>query len=122
MDCLPRMNTAGCMCGRDRMKYSEELRKQILDQIDRWPSWRADVMRALLDEIDRLTEQHRWIPVSEGLPEQGADVWIVEKHRHKKTDAQFFDGFFGCGNYELSPLEVVCWMYQVPLPEPTEDK
>ena len=32
------------------------------------------------EEIERLKEQHRWIPVEERLPVQGEPVWATIKH------------------------------------------
>ena len=33
-----------------------------------------------LEEIERLKEQHRWIPVEERPPVQGEPVWATIKH------------------------------------------
>lgn len=36
----------------------------------------AMYVRCLLDEIERLQAERRWIPVSERLPEDTGEVWI----------------------------------------------
>ena len=70
--------------------------------------------------ITELEQAQRWIPVGERLPENGRDIWVVIRHRHYKVDAQFYDGVFACGEYEIEPEDALFWMYQVPLPPPPE--
>lgn len=73
-------------------------------------------LEKLITELAAIQVQNhmQWIDVCETLPEEGADVWVVEKHKNQQTAAQYCNGIFGCGVYGLLPEEIVCWMYQVP--------
>ena len=41
------------------------------------------------EEIERLKEQHRWVPVEERLPELGEPVWATVKHSEWINDYEY---------------------------------
>jgi hypothetical protein len=75
-------------------------------------------------ECANLLEKHRWIPVTERLPEHGESVLTYIRHSHvvygrddgfRAYRVYEFDGhFIGMGNL----CEVVAW---IPLPEPPKE-
>lgn len=70
----------------------------------------VDTARA---ELRALREAHRWIPVSERLPERSSDCIVFCKDGSTNIGA-FYDDFVEYGG---TPLKATHWM---PLPEPPE--
>lgn len=92
------------------MKYSEELHKRVLQRIhDQGEviSFGTPLVECLLDEITRLQEERRWIPVSERLPKKkGEYLTVTEGARNQYGDVsiwvepvEFYSecGHWGCG-------------------------
>jgi hypothetical protein len=77
------------------------------------------VITALLDEIERLQAERRWIPVSERLPEvKGRYICsIMYKEEPKKiwVEQRYWDGY----GWDMYTSIVTHWM---PLPEPPESE
>ena len=106
------------------MKYSKELHdrvRQNLRMFD-YPRFDDGDIDTLLDEIERLQAERRWIPVSERLPQDGIFVLACSASNHsyivkKKT--------YPCGTIEW---EDICRSYifrnvfdhWMPLPPPPE--
>lgn len=97
------------------MKYSKELHdrvRQNLRMFD-YPRFDDGDIDTLLDEIERLQAERRWIPVSERLPEEGAPVLSYE------NGIVFHDEYYP----PINEWECACmpshWM---PLPEPPESE
>ena len=115
------------------MTYSKELRDRIeqnLRMFD-YPRFDDGDIDALLDEIERLQAERRWIPVSERLPEYGEPsltiyhtknatsqitIRCLVEDRDDKLRVIWYDienGLWVNGN------NITHWM---PLPEPPEEK
>lgn len=52
----------------------------------------AEIAQVLLDEIERLQEEHKWIPVSERLPEMYEEINTY--HRDGIGFGVFMDGMY----------------------------
>jgi hypothetical protein len=81
--------------------------------------WAAVHGRALLDEVERLRGERRWIPVREGLPETDGGVLIALPYPiigRPCTTGQYVHHTWYCDDFG-GEAEVTHWM---PLPEPPE--
>lgn len=64
------------------------------------------------EEIERLKEQHRWIPVEERLPEESLNSVIGwDKYRERCCFVQYYAGSWHLGD---ESVRIIAWM---PLPE-----
>ena len=70
------------------------------------------------DEIERLRDERRWIPVSERLPEVQQNV-LAAVAREVAIARRYVDGWFSDLNEWSRPFTPTHWM---PLPEPPEVK
>lgn len=110
-----------------KVKYSKELhdywRSQSKADFPETPS--LGVVFYLLDEIERLNAERRWIPVSERLPEREDKSCIGE--RYLVLYLNYFEDICVYAPYDklwfregVDKTEYVThWM---PLPEPPEEK
>ena len=111
------------------MRYSKELHdrvRQNLRMFD-YPRFDDGDIDALLDEIERLQAERRWIPVSERLPEMYSPVLTMAKKakyprvlsREKETKDNWVWSLRQLSGYVayINPKTVTHWM---PLPEPPE--
>lgn len=65
------------------------------------------------EEIERLKEQHRWIPVEERLPEESLNSVIGwDEYRERCCFVQYYAGSWHLGD---ESVRIIAWM---PLPEP----
>jgi len=104
------------------MKYSKELHEQLRKRYkDSDPAY----VQCLLDEIERLQNERRWIPVSEELPECNCNVLallddctVIMCNYTTNGAGAFFDPDVRAvsDNFIEYPTH---WMY---LPEPPEEK
>lgn len=76
------------------------------------------------DAIEALSAD-AWIPVSERLPDDGAQVWACDANPEGsyRTDAMFIDGMFllfdnTTDAYSFQAHSITHWMPMKPLPEP----
>ena len=71
------------------------------------------------DEIERLRDERRWIPVSERLPADGEWVWCYGPNRGCEAAciSKYWDGWVGTDRKNLVAGAYTHWM---PLPEPPE--
>ncbi len=94
------------------MKYSKELHDQLRKRKkDSDPAY----VQCLLDEIERLQAERRWIPVSEKLPEDSEIVEMID----------FYDGYFSGTGKDVRVLNasgVIKFWRKAILPEPPEEK
>ena len=113
------------------MKYSKELHDRVeqnLRMFD-YPRFDDGDIFALLDEIDRLNAERRWIPVSEKLPEMYHPVLTMAKKakyprvlsREKGADDIWVWALRQLGGYVayIGEKNITHWM---PLPEPPESE
>lgn len=102
------------------MKYSKELHERVRQNLRMfdYPRFDDGDIDALLDEIERLQAERRWIPVSERLPEEGVEVLVFDEKGDYLTDClrRWQNGSL---NWENDDDGVTHWM---PLPEPPEEK
>ena len=69
------------------------------------------------EEIERLKEQHRWIPVEERLPEESLNSVIGwDEYRERCCFVQYYAGSWHLGD---ESVRIIAWM---PLPEPYQGK
>ena len=68
---------------------------------------------AIAENALREQEQHRWIPVTERLPEKMKDVLVIRMHGEPDIEFLFYDGTW-VGDTE-GKQDVTHWM---PLPKP----
>ena len=65
------------------------------------------------EEIERLKEQHRWIPVEERLPEESLNSVIGwDEYRERCCFVQYYAGSWHLGD---ESVRIIAWM---PMPEP----
>ena len=109
------------------MKYSKEViaKMRLASNLIEPPA--AQVIGELLDEIERLQAERRWIPVSERLPKYGRAVLIMTKTSvvpkigvHSPTIPQWAttDLFY---YHDISYSQVTHWHW-MPLPPPPEEE
>ena len=137
------MTECNCIeCAEEHRQLAEWLR-ELKDYRERMPSYEAgynDAKReiALSGEYERAYErgksdadQTRWIPVSEGLPEERE--WYLAVFKERDTDYQLIPrvaDYIGENNWRIIDgdglvkeyrdiLECVAWM---PLPKPYKEK
>jgi len=98
------------------MKYSKELHERVRQNLRMfdYPRFDDGDIDCLLDEIERLQAERRWIPVSEKLPNDWQNVLAYSDAIH--TAIYFKKDFVGSAGYLPG---VTHWM---PLPPPPEDK
>ena len=89
--------------------YVELLRSQ--DKIS------YDVYSGLIDGVDTLEQEQRWIPVSERLPEKYVEVLATTEWGAVTISERFSenDWFIYEGTTNAETDEIIAWM---PLPEP----
>lgn len=99
------------------MKYSKELHEKL-----RAGYCGINYVQCLLDEIDRLNAERRWIPVSERLPEDNIEVLIFDGtdiflacHQSRVPQWSGDGAYYHGGWYYM----ITHWM---PLPEPPESE
>jgi len=113
------------------MKYSKELHDDLRFKVKYLFDWWVDnseideLFDTLLDEIERLQAERRWIPVSERFPEYGHAVLIMTTTsvlprigRHSPTIPQWSttDLLY---YHDISYSQVTHWM---PLPSSPESE
>lgn len=112
------------------MKYSKELHDYIqlfVKMNEEFPDdslATVEETQALLDEIDRLNAERRWIPVSERLPENKQDVFVLNKYGDCKARTYLDDGdirwwLHSDDNY-CDELEYATHWMPLPPPPPEE--
>jgi hypothetical protein len=93
--------------------------EKLIDRIIRERNEVIAENEKLRDEIERLQEERRWIPVSERLPEvKGRYICsIMYKEEPKKiwVEQRYWDGY----GWDMYTSIVTHWM---PLPEPPESE
>ena len=97
------------------MKYTKEYiaRMRVASNLLEPPA--NEVVVELLDEIERLQEEARWIPVSERLPE--ASEWVLVSG-NGLVSVGYFDSVMWWSADDLRfPFEPTHWR---PLPQPPE--
>jgi len=76
------------------------------------------LMKSLAAECERLhkeLEKHRWIPVSERIPEDGRYLFSLPDRGGTIMCGDVMFGKFFSDDYEQTSDDVIAWM---PLPEP----
>lgn len=100
------------------MKYSKELHERVRQNLRMfdYPRFDDGDIDALLDEIERLQAERRWIPVSERLPEMYKSVIIHCKDGYITSCQRTICSEQVRFNFPFN--DVTHWM---PLPEPPEE-
>lgn len=110
------------------MKYSKELhdalRHDLQEDIDSDAVFTFAAFECLLDEIDRLNAERRWIPVSERLPEVNSHVLVSMLVNDAIVDGETAQIIESSG---YNGEKFVCFMgefvtHWMPLPEPPEEE
>ena len=105
------------------IKLIKDLRRDISIDIMFTPEKNAedDSLKALVDYIAELEAAHRWIPVSERLPEDRVTILAAFNNREILTAKyyKYYEGFGSVENY----WRIECWhsgnvTHWMPLPEP----
>ena len=99
------------------MKYSKELHERVRQNLRMfdYPRFDDGDIDALLDEIERLREERRWIPVSEKLPEAYTPVIVYCSDGYSDVSIRSKNDK---GEIVFAFDDVTHWM---PLPEPPEE-
>lgn len=102
------------------MKYSKELHERVRQNLRMfdYPRFDDGDIDTLLEEIERLQAERRWIPVSERLPESGF-VGLCQVAGNGYVIARYapYDSEGGWTSDEIGYCFVTHWM---PLPPPPE--
>ena len=90
---------------------TKELRERLYGAL--WKLMEYEDTGLSPEEIERLKEQHRWIPVEERLPEESLNSVIGwDKYRERCCFVQYYAGSWHLGD---ESVRIIAWM---PLPEP----
>lgn len=82
-----------------------------------------DLLAERDEEIERLRDAQRWIPVTEGLPKTNKPVQVYMPKLYMSVQTGFYDRYYGEDDGEwyehwVAPGEVTHWM---PLPAAPEE-
>ncbi len=89
---------------------TKELRERLYGAL--WKLMEYEDTGLSPEEIERLKEQHRWIPVEERLPEESLNsVSGWDKYRERCCFVQYYAGSWHLGD---ESVRIIAWM---PLPE-----
>lgn len=89
---------------------TKELRERLYGAL--WKLMEYEDTGLSPEEIERLKEQHRWIPVEERLPEESLNSVIGwDKYRERCCFVQYYAGSWHLGD---ESVRIIAWM---PLPE-----
>lgn len=103
----------------DRQEAIDALHQYFVDgfEEDRW--WNSTHVLAALKGLP--SAESRWIPVTERLPEDGAEVWVTTEMLFEVTRARWHeDSNLWCHPYNsdcLLVLRPIAWM-EMSFPEP----
>lgn len=103
----------------------ERMMSKAADAVEELVEERDMYIKAMADEHNRaarLAWEHRWIPVTERLPEGNADVFLCYEWTGRSGTIYREVGITSIPEIANDPTEMLRPLYWMPLPEPPKEE